>query len=194
MATGDLTTLDSAKAWIPVTNTSDDALLTALVSNVSTFVQSWLNRTIAQTGYSEVRNGQDMPLMVTMNYPIVGISSLTVDGIVIPPRGPLGPGTFANPGGYTNDQTAIYLSGCYRFTRGFQNVAIDYVAGFATTPPDLQQAVNMIIADWYKTQRGQAVGVQSETIESQAITYMKVDIPPAALLLLQQYKRVTPIL
>ena len=193
MAAGDLTTLDSLKQWIPVDNTNDDALLTALVTNVSTFIQSWLSRTIAQQGYSEVRNGQDMQLMLLSNYPIVGVSALTVDGIVIPARGPLGPGTYATPGGYTFDSGAIYLSGCYRFTRGYQNVAVSYVAGFAETPDDIQQAANMIAADWYKTLRGKAVGVTSMSIEGQAITYMKQALPDAALLILQQYKKVAPI-
>lgn len=190
---GDLTTLDSVKAWIPVTNTNDDALLTSLVTRVSTFVQSWLNRTIAQQGYSEVRNGQDMQLMLLANYPVTAVSSVVVDGIVIPARGPLGPGTFATPGGYTFDASALYLSGCYRFTRGFQNVAVSYVAGFATTPPDLEQATNMIIASWYRTQRGAASGVQTQSIENQSITFIREAIPDAALLILQQYKQVAPI-
>ena len=190
---GDLTTLESVKQWIPVDNTNDDALLTALITNVSTFIQSWLNRIIAQQGYSEVRNGQDMPVMLLANYPIVGVSALTVDGIVIPARGPLGPGTYATPGGFTFDANAVYLSGCYRFTRGYQNVSVSYVAGFATTPPDIQQAANMIIADWYKTLRGQAVGIQSMSIESQSIAYLKQAVPDAAMLILQQYKKVAPI-
>lgn len=194
MATGDLTDLNSAKQWIPVSNSIDDALLTALITNVSTFVQSWLNRTIAQAPYSEVRNGQDMPSMALYNYPIASISALTVDGIVIPARGPLGPGTFATPGGYTFDANLVYLSGCYRFTRGFQNVAVSYVAGFTATPADLQQAVNMIVADWYKTQRGAAVGINSEAIAGQTISFIREAIPDAALLILEQYRRVTPIL
>ena len=194
MSPNDLTTLDSVKAWIPVTNTNDDDLLTALVTRVSTFVQSWLNRTIALQGYVEVRNGQGNPVMLTQNYPIGSVAMLTVDGITVPQRPPLGPGTFNGLGGYTFDANALYLSGCYTFRRGFQNVVISYAAGFASVPTDLEQATNMIIADWYKTQRGSAVGVQAQSIESQSITFVRESIPDAALLIMQQYKKVVPIL
>ena len=60
MATGDLTTLDNVKAWFspPLTTTTDDTLLTRLVTAASQFIQTWLGRTIAETSYSETRNGQ----------------------------------------------------------------------------------------------------------------------------------------
>lgn len=193
MAANDLTTLDSVKAWIPVTNTNDDDLLTALVTRVSTFVQSWLNRTIALQPYVEVRNGQGNPVMLTQNYPIGSVALLTIDGLTIPPRPPLGPGTFSGLAGYTFDVNALYLSG-YTFCRGFQNVVINYATGFAAVPTDLEQAVNMIIADWYKTQRGSAVGVQTQSIESQSVTFVRESIPDAALAILQQYRKVVSIL
>ena len=191
---GDLTDLASVKAWIPVTTTNDDALLTALVTQVSTFIQSWLNRTIASQAYSETRNGQGMPQMLLLNYPVTAVASVTVDGIVIPPRPALGPGTFASLGGYTFDSNALYLSGGYLFCRGFQNVAVGYTAGYATTPADIQQATNMTVADWYKNQRGARLGVAAEGIEGQTISYVQRPLPQPALSILQQYKRVASIL
>lgn len=193
MAAGDLTDLASVKAWIPVTTTNDDALLTTLVSQVSTFIQSWLNRTIASQAYSEVRNGQGMPMLMLQNYPVAAIASLTVDGIVIPPRPPLGPGTASSSIGYTFDANAVYLSG-YSFCRGFQNVAISYTAGYAVTPIDIQQAANMTVGDWYKNARGPRLGVQSESIEAQSISYVQRAIPLQALAILQQYRKVFPVL
>lgn len=191
---GDLTDLASVKAWIPVTTTGDDALLTTLVTQVSTFIQSWLNRTIASQAYSEVRNGQGMQAMTLLNYPVTAIASLTVDGIVIPARPPLGPGTYSGLGGYTFDTRMLYLSGCYQFTRGFQNVAVSYTAGYAATPADVQQAANMTVADWYKNSRGARLGVASEGIEGQTISYVQRPIPLQALSILQQYKSVVPVI
>lgn len=194
MAAGDLTDLATVKAWIPVTNTNDDALLTALVTQVSTFIQSWLNRTIAQQPYSETRNGQQMQQMMLKNYPIASISSLTVDGIAIPARPALGPGMSTGVGGYTFDDQAIYLSGCYWFTRGFQNVQIAYVGGYATTPADIQQAANITVADWYRNTRGARIGINSEGIEGQTISYLKEALPEVVQTILQQYRRVASIL
>lgn len=190
---GDLTTLDSVKAWIPITSTDADDLLTALISRVSTFIQSWLNRTLAAQTYTEVRNGQAMHFMLLNNYPIISVASLSVDGIAIPPRGALGPGTYSNPGGYVFDAGTLYLSG-YSFCRGYQNVSVTYVAGFDTTPPDIEQATNMIVADWYKNQRGARLGIAAEAIEGQSISYVQRPMPTAAQSILQQYKKVAPIL
>ena len=59
MATGDLTTLATMKAYLspPLVTTTDDALLSRLVTAASGFIQSWLNRAIASASYSETRNG-----------------------------------------------------------------------------------------------------------------------------------------
>src|SRR5487761_1325744 len=77
MATGDLTTLDNVKAWFapPLMTTSDDALLTRLVTAASAFIQTWLGRTIAQTSYSETRNGQGGTRLFLRNRPVVATAS-----------------------------------------------------------------------------------------------------------------------
>ena len=53
----DLTTLANVKGWLGVTATTDDALLSRLISAASDYVQTWLNRTIATQTYSETRDG-----------------------------------------------------------------------------------------------------------------------------------------
>src|SRR5215469_1463317 len=145
MATGDLTTLANVKAYLspPLTTTADDALLTRLVTSASQFIQTWLGRTIAQTSYSETRNGQGGTRLFLRNRPVVSVVSLTVDGIAIAPA--------AGPGqpGYLFDDNSIYLSGT-AFTRGQQNVAVTYTAGYVATPPELEQACIALVALRYK--------------------------------------------
>ena len=87
MATGDLTTLDNVKAWFspPLTTTTDDVLLTRLVTSASQFIQTWLGRTIAETAYSETRNGQGGTRLFLRNRPVVTVASLTVDGVAVAP-------------------------------------------------------------------------------------------------------------
>src|SRR5579875_234108 len=107
MATGDLTTLANVKAYLapPLTTTSDDALLTRLVTAASQFVQTWLGRTIAETAYSETRDGQGGTRLFLRNRPVVSVASLTVDGVAIAPA--------AGPGqpGYLFDDSSLYPCG-----------------------------------------------------------------------------------
>jgi hypothetical protein len=169
-----------------------DPLLQRLITAVSTFIQSWLNRTIAAADYTETRNGQGAPAMLTFNYPILAVSAVSVDGVNVPPRPALGPGTYAQPGGFVFDQRQIMLSGgCWRFTRGFQNVTFAYRAGFESTPPDLEQACIDLIGDWFKY--ASRIGVTSMAIEQQTVTYVNAAITARAQGVLNQYRRVAPL-
>ncbi len=116
-----------------------DSLVQRLVSAVSTYIQAVLNRTIRNLPYSEVRSGLGGSAMLTLNFPITSVAALTIDGITIPPRPPLGAGSNSNfvgfgwqggPAGYTFDALRVMLSGLYAFTRGYSNVALSYAAGF----------------------------------------------------------------
>lgn len=180
MATGDLTSLANVKAWIGVTTTTDDALLTRLVSAVSTAVQNRLNRTIASTGYTETRNGNGRVALQLTNYPVTAVASVTVDTTVIAAR------TAPTAAGFTFDERLVYLQG-YCFTKGQQNVAISYTAGYAATPLDLEQATIEICALKYQSRT--RIGLGSKGLAGETTTFLK-DVPPDLLVMIDQYKRV----
>lgn len=171
-----------------------DPLLQRLITAASAAVETILNRTIAQTQYNETRDGQGMPFMLFKNYPVSAVASLSINGSAIQARPALGPSvTASNFGGYVFDQTRLMLSG-YSFLRGFQNVQVQYTAGFATTPADLEQAVIDIIGDWFKYR--DRIGVAALGIDGQSISltqFIKTALPARAQLILDQYKRVAPI-
>lgn len=128
-----LTTLDRAKQYLAINGTASDALLTRLISSASAFIQTWLNRKIANQMYVEVRDGQGMQQMLLQNYPVTSVVSLTINGLPIPPRTPLAPTITAfQTGGYVFDETRVMVDS-YSFSRGFQNVAVIYTAGFVTS-------------------------------------------------------------
>src|SRR5215475_696282 len=60
MAFGDLTTLADVKAWLQTGQSAfpstDDALLTRLITAASQLIQTWLNRKIALQDWIEVRD------------------------------------------------------------------------------------------------------------------------------------------
>ena len=177
---GDLTTLAAAKAWLAVTGTTDDTLLSRLISAVSAAAEARMARTIASASYLETRNGNGKSLLLLAASPITAVASLTVDGVAIAARP--APGS----SGFTFDDQFLYLSG-YSFSRGRQNVVINYTAGFVTTPLSLEQAVLDIVAFKYR-EKGR-IGESSKILNGETVAYFR-DVPPDALRVLDSYARV----
>ena len=189
----DLTTLAAVKQWL-YTNAPDavpaatDALLSVLITACSVFVQNEINRTIASTAYTETRNGQGGSVIITKQYPILSVASVTVDGQSIQARGALTPTTTGNGApSYAFDDISIALIGC-GFTRGFQNVIFSYTAGYASTPADLDHAVVETIGDWFKYK--DRIGQLSMGIEGQTISFTNADIPKRAMGVIDNYRKV----
>lgn len=165
-----------------------DSLLSRLITAVSTYVQSWMNRKIPRMTYVETRNGLGGPVMLLKNFPVLSVSALTVDGVAMTPRGPISP-YVPGPTGYTFDDISIQLP-C-GFPRGFQNVTVTYDAGYDTVPADIEQAVVDTIGEWFYAR--QRIGILSKAIEGQSITFMNQSMPQRAKDVLQQYKQMSPI-
>ena len=172
-----------------------DPQLSGLITRVSSFIEAWLNRSVSLANYVENHNGNGAQVMMLDNYPISSVNALTVDGITIPPRPPLGANyggayTFnGSPGGYVFDDDSIMISGgC--FTRGMQNVTVSYTAGYATTPPFIEQAAIDTIGDFFRYI--DRIGKTSQAIETQSTQFTNTPIPVRALEQLRQFKRVHP--
>jgi len=185
MATGDLTTLANVKAWFapPLTATADDALLARLVTAASQFIQIWLGRTIAATAYAETRNGLGGTRLFLRNRPVLSVASLTVDGVAIAPAS--GPGQ----AGYLFDDSSVYLAG-HAFSRGQQNVTVAYSAGYAATPPELEQACIALVALRYKER--DRIGQVSKNLAGEVVSFAQKDMPADVQTLLDQYRSVVP--
>lgn len=175
MAAGDLTTLAAAKSWMNVTVTGDDALLVRLISAVSTYIQTVLNRKLAIASYTETRDGSGTRRFTLTNYPVTAVASLTIDGCLIASYD------------YVWDQYGITLAGGV-FARGAGNVTVAYTAGYATTPVDVEQACLELIALRYA--RRLRPDVQSKTQGGEAVTYSDAKLLDSVKDVIAQYKRV----
>ena len=191
MATGDLTTLANVKGWLspPLTTTADDALLTRLITAASRFIETWLDRQIASQAYSERRDGIGGVKLAFANVPVTAVSSLAIDGIAIPPA------PDPNTPGYVFSATLLYLQGAiaggtkniYRFSPGFQNVAVSYTAGYATTPPEIEQACIELIVLRYKER--DRIGQVSKNLAGEVVAFTQKDMPADVQTILNQYRR-----
>jgi hypothetical protein len=179
----DLTTIANLKQWLKITDSTNDALLTRLVSASSEFITTWLNRDIFLQAYTGVVDGFGGYKKVLENYPVVSVSSVTVDQAPIP--------LSINGGnGYTFNKWRVALIG-YRFNVGVSNVVIQYTAGYATVPPELEQACIELAALRYREL--DRIGLISKGLAGETITFTQRDFTQSVRTSLTQYKRVFPL-
>jgi hypothetical protein len=189
VAFGDLTTLADVKAWLQTGQaalpTTDDALLTRLVSAASQYIQTWLNRQVASADYLEIRDGTGGHRLQFACFPVSTVLSLTIDGQPVP----LAPSIIA--AGYRFSPTQLSVRG-YRFNRGAQNVVVAYAAGYSATPPEVAQACIELVSLRYRERT--RIGEVSRSLGgAETVTYAQKDMSDATKTLLQQYRLVAPI-
>jgi hypothetical protein len=147
MAAGDLTTLASLKAFMPGLDpaqaggdTTYDDLLGRLITAVSDQFKAEAGTSPTQTTYTEARNGHGQAGMTLLNFPVISVTSVKVDGTTIPARP-----SVSESGWVLSSGGRVELVG-YRFTEGIANVEFVYSAGYATVPFDIEQAIIKMVA------------------------------------------------
>lgn len=181
----DLTSLANVKAWLGTVPPADDALLTRLITAGSSFLETYLSRTLLTTAYSQVLNGHGGPALTLGNYPITAISSLKIDGATIPAS------TGVLVAGYVFSDYRVMLRGGYLFSDGLQNVEISYTAGLAAVPAEIEQVCIELVAARYKSR--DRIGIQSKGLGGEQIVFTKKDLADTAADTLAQYRKVVPV-
>ena len=180
-----LTTLQNVKDWLGLESDDDDTLLTRMVSAISEYIQSWLNRDLLTAAYTEILDGNGGVKLMLSNYPVNTVTSLTVDGQTIPSA------VDSQGAGYMVTPNLILLLGSYSFTKALQNVVVSYTAGFAVTPPEIEQAVIELIALRYKER--DRIGHVSKSLGGETVTFSQKDFPADVLTILNNYRKVVPL-
>lgn len=177
----DLTTLAAAKLYSGVQSSADDALIGALISSYSEWVQAYTNCDFEERDYSIWTDGRDNQSMLLPQRPITGIESLMVSGISIPQQA-----TFGSYG-YRFDDDSITLDGAI-FVRGKRNIHINYSAGYAIIPPSIAQAVNELVGLRYALRDKQ--GWTSKSLAGETVSLSTKDMPSSVKTVLDQYRTV----
>ena len=186
MAAGDLSTLTNVKQWLGVTTTTDDTLLQRLLTAASGYIQSWLNRTFASAGYTDTFDGNGKDRLMLRNYPVTAVASVTIDGTVIPAS------TGVTVNGWLLDETGkMVILRNYWFNRGTQNIVISYTAGYATTPPEIEEACIELIGLRYRER--DRIGQVSKAIGGETVSFTQKDMSDSIKTILNNYKKVVPL-
>jgi len=203
---GDLTTLADVKAWLQTGQsafpTTDDALLTRLITAASQFIQTWLNRQIASQDWIEIRDGLGSTFgpgetrYQFAAFPVTAVSRVVVDGLTLPAIPVTSPAQsggaiVGTQAGYLFTPTQLMIRG-YAVPRKAGCVALQYTAGYAVTPPDLAQACIELVALRYR-ERSHIGEVARAIGGGQTVSYSQKDMSNSIKVLIQQYRIVAPI-
>ena len=207
MAFGDLTTLGDVKSWLQTGQnafpTTDDALLTRLITAASQFIQTWLNRQIASQDWIETRDGLGNVLGPSdvryqfAAFPVTAVSRVVVDGVLMPAiptpaqSGSLVVGTVAAQSGYLFTPTQLVIRG-YAVPRKAGCVTLQYTAGYEVPPADLTQACIELVALRYR-ERSHIGEVTKAIGGGQTVSYSQKDMSDWIKTSIQQYRRIAPI-
>jgi len=189
------------KAWLGGTwDGSEDSLLTALISQITTRMQQHMSRAIITATFSEVYNGTDQPSLSLRQIPILSVTSVAINGVAVPLAS--SPVTV----GYLFDDKRLYLvpgttvapTAISRgvFTRGMQNVAVTYSAGLgASAPDDLKGACVQQASYEYRSRA--RIGEKSKSLSvgqaTQTIGYITDEWLPMVKATLDRYTRKAPV-
>ena len=213
----DLTTLQNVKDFLEMQGDTDDNLLQGMITafSVGFLWQTGFNNqdgTLSSgspfnspQSYSEVYDGNGSFRMFLRVYPIVSVTQLMINGVVIPQS----TGTWGAPG-FLIDGTRKSLSfqtggggGAQSFTfpgypalgsnrwfvKGVQNISVQYEAGYPVTPFDIEECAKKVVAQNYKRrdwidQKSQAMAQGMGTT-----TLRDWKMPPECVAVISRYQR-----
>jgi len=142
MAASDLAVLADVKTWLAGSSgigSTDDALLSRLITDVSGAITAYLGRpAVTPHSYSERLDGKGKTRMFLRNYPALQVTSLFIDNVVLPQAVAPGAGAPCSRGyllepwdGFPPGRPQALDLFHATFRQGRQNVEVSYNAGYA---------------------------------------------------------------
>lgn len=187
------------KTYLNVTNTTDDALISKLLTQASVRFESLCGRRFGVRSYDEFYDGDGTRTLPLRQHPVIGVSSVHLDDDASPI--PAATGT-TDPGWRLVDDVVIIngVSGpvfpspffldksTYYFRKGRRNVRVVYSAGYSEIPDDIQAAVIELAALKYKERL--RLGLGSESMAGMNATFLPAIVPLSVMSVVEQYRRI----
>jgi hypothetical protein len=184
VAAGDFTTLAAVKDWLGLTSSAEDALLARLITNTSADIVNYLGRSVLTASFAEKRDGTGGDRIMAAGYPIAAVQSVYVNGVLLPQSidGVRAVGWGFDSRGFT------YVGG--RWPMGRRNVWLNYTAGFATPPSDIDQAC----LDWvsFRYREKDRIGNASKSVAGETVSFITTPMPSTVKSSLASYCKVVP--
>lgn len=177
-----LATAADLKTMLAIQHSDDDALLTRYVAAAAEWFEGQIGRAIESTTYTDIVDGSGTSVLVPSQYPVISVTSLTVDGVLVPQST-----AYGVDGWFLSGDVIRFRGTTYRITSGTGNVELEFVAGYAAVPADVTQAVLEMAALMYRER--DRVGQQSRSGQDGSVSFYYA--PPARVVsTLETYRRV----
>lgn len=137
-----LTTLDNVSTFRQLKNAADETAALSFLQAASAYVEKAVGRALTLQAYTKTLSGDGAPLLLLPHWPIVSVTSLSVDGDAWD--------VLASGSEHDGEEAFLPEHGLWleavdgAFPRGTANVLIAYTAGYQVIPEDLQLAVAML--------------------------------------------------
>lgn len=179
-----LCTLAQVKEYNDITATTNDTLLTNLITRVSKEIETYCDRIFESASYTEYHNGGGNDKFFTNQYPIITGSGIEVwDDI----DWEWGSGDLIDSDDYmVTDNLYIQLKSLI-FVAGINNVKISYTAGYSTIPTDLTQVCIEEVSRTFKKRKH--IEIASKSLPDGSVSYVVESFLPKTITILNHYKR-----
>lgn len=183
-----LVSLAEAKTFLKISASSEDSVIEDFINRASIWANDYTGRRLKYRPLmTDIYDGDGSDILLLKDYPIFGLSRVLIDDYTVA----------------SDDVTVNYQSGLIKlknglsFVKGFQNITVDYWAGYTISqdpglpdlPETIKEAVLLYVGHLYRRQYAdQKFGVQSETVGDRTTTYGSDDIIPKAKSLLNPYR------
>lgn len=183
-----LATVAQLKEYLGVTGTSDDALLTRVLAAAETFFYTMLQRNSLEVGaFTQTLDGTGKDYVMVSYWPIVTLTSLVVAGETIAAS----LYTFGSRGAFDSRMVYFTSASGLLFPKGRRNVVVSGTAGYATTPPDVQQAVVELAGRGY--QKRKRLDEVSKQVGGETVSYSTKDLTDFASKVVNVYGNRIPL-
>lgn len=181
-----LTTLSRIKTEldIPSGNSDFDTRLEYYINACSNWIEEVSNRIFRSQAYTHRFDGNNKKEILVEQFPITAITEVNVDDAWT-----FAAGTALGAGETTivDDIWIARRCGLFRIENP-QNVQIQYTAGFATTPPDIEQACIEWVRHLWSVQKSRRSSINSKSKLGESVTYFE-SIPDIIRVMIEPHKR-----
>lgn len=181
-----LVTLIDTKQWLQITTATYDDLLNKLIPRASQIVESFTQRIFTSTEYKQIYDGSgDFELALNF-YPLISVEVLSMS---LDKETKLYSDIIATTEILLQKPSGIVELYDTAFSKGRRNIYIEYTAGYAAVPEDIQTVVLDLIYKKFKDITKQRIGLSVKNVMSENVSYIYTDINPTNKKVLRAYRK-----
>jgi hypothetical protein len=181
-----LTTVATMKSHLAITSSLEDTRLELFINAASEVLEKYCDRKFKSATYTEIHSGSGNNILMPLQYPLISITELRIrtdfstlwtDATTL---------IASTEYAIIDDSQSVQYNGA--IARGFGNVRLIYVAGFATIPSDLELAC-IWAAEWFFKHRERGDMGRTTKSKSDESVGILASMPPMVLEIASAYKR-----